>query len=70
MRDLRTGNLWNSYQQIINYQYIKVGTKNITLQKSYMYMYELLKAIDEKAVSLPVLLDMSKAFDSLNHNLL
>ena len=29
-----------------------------------------LKAIDEKAVSLLVLLDMSKAFDSLNHNLL
>ena len=30
----------------------------------------ILKAIDEKAVSLLVLLDMSKAFDSLNHNLL
>ena len=31
---------------------------------------ELLKAIDEKSVSLLVLLDMSKAFDSLNHELL
>ena len=31
---------------------------------------ELLKAIDEKTVSLLVLLDMSKAFDSLHHNLL
>ena len=30
----------------------------------------LLKAIDEKSASLLVLLDMSKAFDSLNHNLL
>ena len=30
----------------------------------------ILKAIDEKSASLPVLLDMSKAFDSLNHNLL
>ena len=30
----------------------------------------LLKAIDEKSASLIVLLDMSKAFDSLNHNLL
>ena len=30
----------------------------------------ILKAIDEKAASLLVLLDMSKAFDSLNHNLL
>ena len=29
-----------------------------------------LKAIDEKSASLLVLLDMSKAFDSLNHNLL
>ena len=31
---------------------------------------ELLKAIDEKKVSLLLLLDMSKAFDSLNHGLL
>ena len=30
----------------------------------------ILKAIDEKSASLLVLLDMSKAFDSLNHNLL
>ena len=30
----------------------------------------LLKAIDEKSAALLVLLDMSKAFDSLNHNLL
>jgi len=30
----------------------------------------LLKAIEEKSASLLVLLDMSKAFDSLNHNLL
>ena len=30
----------------------------------------LLKATDEKSASLLVLLDMSKAFDSLNHNLL
>ena len=30
----------------------------------------ILKAIDEKAAPLLVLLDMSKAFDSLNHNLL
>ena len=30
----------------------------------------LLRAIDEKSASLLVLLDMSKAFDSLNHNLL
>ena len=30
----------------------------------------LLKAIDEKSASLLVLLDMSKAVDSLNHNLL
>ena len=30
----------------------------------------LLKAIDKKSASLLVLLDMSKAFDSLNHNLL
>ena len=30
----------------------------------------LLKAIDENSASLLVLLDMSKAFDSLNHNLL
>ena len=30
----------------------------------------LLKAIDEKSASLLVLLDMSKAFDSLNHDLL
>ena len=29
-----------------------------------------MKAIDEKSASLLVLLDMSKAFDSLNHNLL
>ena len=29
-----------------------------------------LKAIDEKSASILVLLDMSKAFDSLNHNLL
>ena len=31
---------------------------------------ELLKAMDEKSISLLVLLDMSKAFDSLNHNIL
>ena len=31
--------------------------------------YNILKAIDEKSASLLVLLDMSKAFDSLNHNL-
>ena len=30
----------------------------------------ILKAIDEKSASLLVLLDMSKEFDSLNHNLL
>ena len=30
----------------------------------------ILKAIDEKSASLLVLLDMSKAFDRLNHNLL
>ena len=30
----------------------------------------IVKAIDEKSASLLVLLDMSKAFDSLNHNLL
>ena len=30
----------------------------------------ILKAIDEKFASLLVLLDMSKEFDSLNHNLL
>ena len=30
----------------------------------------ILKAIDEKSASILVLLDMSKAFDSLNHNLL
>ena len=30
----------------------------------------LLKAIDEKSASLLLLLDMSKAFDSLSHNLL
>ena len=30
----------------------------------------LFKAIDEKSASLLVLLDLSKAFDSLNHNLL
>ena len=30
----------------------------------------ILKAIDEKSASLLVLIDMSKAFDSLNHNLL
>ena len=30
----------------------------------------ILKAIDEKSASLLVLLDRSKAFDSLNHNLL
>ena len=29
----------------------------------------ILKAIDEKSASLLLLLDMSKAFDSLNHNL-
>lgn len=28
------------------------------------------KAIDEKSALLPVLLDMSKAFDNLNYNLL
>ena len=32
--------------------------------------YNILKSIDEKSASLLVLLDMSKAFDSLNHNLL
>ena len=31
---------------------------------------ELLKAMDGKSISLLVLLDMSKAFDSLNHNIL
>ena len=31
---------------------------------------ELLKAVDEKSISILVLLDMSKAFDSLNHNIL
>ena len=31
---------------------------------------ELLKAMDEKSISLLVLLDMSKAFDSLNNNIL
>ena len=31
---------------------------------------DILKAIDEKSASLLILLDMSKAFDSLNHNLL
>ena len=31
---------------------------------------ELLKARDEKSVSILVLLDMSKVFDSLNHNIL
>ena len=31
---------------------------------------ELLKAMDEKSISILVLLDMSKAFDSLNHNIL
>ena len=30
----------------------------------------IVKAIDEKSASLLVLLDMSKEFDSLNHNLL
>ena len=30
----------------------------------------ILKAVDEKSASLLVLLDMPKAFDSLNHNLL
>ena len=30
----------------------------------------ILKAIDEKSALLPVLLDMSKAFDNLNYNLL
>ena len=30
----------------------------------------IVKAIDEKSASLLVLLDMSKAFDRLNHNLL
>ena len=31
---------------------------------------ELLKGMDEKSIFLLVLLDMSKAFDSLNHNVL
>ena len=31
---------------------------------------QLLKAVEEKTVSLLVLLDMSKAFDSLDHNYL
>ena len=31
---------------------------------------ELLKAMDEKSICLLALLDMSKAFDSLNHNIL
>ena len=30
----------------------------------------ILKAIDEKSALLPVLFDMSKAFDNLNYNLL
>ena len=32
--------------------------------------HELLKAMDEKSISILVLLDMSKEFDSLNHNIL
>ena len=31
---------------------------------------DLLKAMDEKKISILVLMDMSKAFDSINHNML
>ena len=48
------------------------GNRNMQLTETALINVSdnLLKAIDEKSASLIVLLDMSKAFDSLNYNLL
>ena len=62
-------------------QFLTMHDKLSTYQSGNRKMYStetalinvtdnILKAIDEKSASLLVLLDMSKAFDSLNHNLL
>lgn len=50
-----------------NCRLIKVATDKTALRN---VTDKILKAIDEKSASLLVLLNMSKAFDSLNHDLL
>ena len=61
---LTTKNKLSLYQKSGNRKMNSTETALINVSEN------LLKAIDEKSASLLVLLDMSKAFDSLNHNLL
>ena len=61
---LTTKNKLSLYQKSGNRKMNSTETALINVSEN------LLKAIDEKSASLLVLLDMSKAFDGLNHNLL
>ena len=60
-------------QEGFEFQYIKeTDVKSVikSLAADKAPGYDKISARDEKSASLLVLLDMSKAFDSLNHNLL
>ena len=65
------GQLMEYLIKTINWRYIRAETESFTRQKLLLYVTDqLLQAMDDKKVSIMVLLDMSKAFDSIRHDIL
>jgi len=68
VKELPITNLQHTYKQTTECLAVKVGVQNINLLRLLYYKDGILQSIDNKKLTAVVLLNMSKAFDSINHN--